>query len=713
MWAPHTPRTWSRRRCGRALAVIGVALVPWSDSLHAQNNFSGLQGKQLQAVTDPAAYLEESANRVFGAGTNLTGQIDAVTVTDDGERRLTIRIGYSGFSGAQLWGEVRGADRNPQAEVPATAPVTLGPGPSQIDLTFDLAGGLPDDTAVTSAFLRLSVRRPDKSRAGVIRTFQLGKRWQQTVEPQNVVVRVTASPVGAAAHLGAAPTPALARPQIVLQPLPMVLVQPASPAPARAEVVSIAQPMVIDERRTITTRAEPAYRHLPSRRLINIDDFKPGVAQPDADQGAKGPANQPIDLLEGIAVEDVGLDQTRILSLLPRLYPDQNPLPGIFYFLPQSYHLTWDASRPGYGMRMLYTAATAADQPGQVVTATQLDAGVDLAEVQLATDLMRAYVKRHPGTQFSALRPLPIDSVDVSVADGLQNYSIPPEKIAVVAISDVLGQVGLSWTTDTVTKENLQLALVEDVGITGTVSFKPSGGGLPTQQIPVDIKLADAGTFGRVPWQRDRRWRNQTLYTLKLRYLHALLIDPQTNSPVVYSWDLHQAELPPQAQVEWSAAGVPAWIDGAAKRMWVDYAPLGACASCDRTAIEDITAGVWTLGSAAATIHTLAPLAATGAAEISVKVRSKYFDPGNRQMQQKVVVLDADGKDFPAGAIYFINRQDGETVTGDPLLEYFLEVAMPDGTVQRATHWVPSDSARILLGKVQVQSALAPPGGPQ
>ena len=375
MWAPHTPRTWSRQRRGRALAVIGVALLAWSDSpLHAQNNFSGLQGKQLQAVTDPAAYLEESANRVFGAGTHLTGQIDAVTVTDDGERRLTIRIGYSGFSGAQLWGEVRGADRNPQAEVPATAPVTLGPGPSQIDLTFDLAGGLPNDPRSHRRSCAFRSNSQDKSRAGVIRTFQLGKRWQQTVEPQNVVVRVTASPVGAAAHLGAAPTPALARPQIVLQPLPIVLVQPASPAPARAEVVSIAQPMVIDEQQSRITpmRAEPAYKHLPSRRLINIDDFKPGVAQPDADQGAKGPANQPINLLEGIAVEDVELDQTRILSMLPRLFPDQNPLPGIFYFLPTVHHLTWDASRPARHAHPC-AAATPADEPGQVVAATQLD----------------------------------------------------------------------------------------------------------------------------------------------------------------------------------------------------------------------------------------------------------------------------------------------------------------------------------------------------
>jgi len=716
MW--NTPLRQSRRLCRARSALATAGLVAGlvcqqRAALTAQDNFSGLYGKLLPAVTDTAAFLEESANRLFGAGTNLTGQIESVTVIEDGERRLAITVKYSGFAGARLWGDVRGADRNPQAAVPATAPVTLAAGTAQVDLTFDLAQGLPEDTAFSSDVLRLSVRRADRSAAGVIRTFQLAKRWQQAIAPANVRVRVAASPIGAAARLGPSPVPVLERPHVILRPPQGIVLQPlVAPAQPPAGRASIAQPMIADERRVIIRRAEPAFKDLP-RRIAPIDDFKPGVAQPDADQGAKGPANQPIDLLEGVAVEDVGLDENDIVSVQPRVFPDQNAAPGIFYFLPHAYHLTWDPSRPGYGMRMLYSAATAADQPGEVVTAAQLDAGVDLAEVQLATDLRRAYVKRHPATHFTALRPLPIDSVDVSVADALQNYSIPPEKIAVVAISDVLGQVGLSWTTDTVTKENLQLALVEDVGITGSITFTPSGGGLPRQQVPVDIKLADAGTFGRAAWQRGQRWRNQTLYTLKLRYLHALLIDPQTNSPIVYSWDLHQTDLPPQAQVEWDAAAVPAWIDGAARRMWIDYLPLGACASCDRTAVEDITAGVWTLGSAPASVHTLSPLAATGAAEISMRIRSKYFDPANRQMQQKTVVLTGDGKDFSAGAIYFVNRQDGETVPGDPLLEYFLEVAMADGTVQRATRWIASDTARILIGKVQVEQALAPPGNPQ
>ncbi len=700
----------SRGSCQRITALIGVLAYSFCQAdrapLLAQNNFSGLQGKELQRVPDSEAFVEESANRLLGAGRNLTGAIESVKVTDDGERRLSISVRYSGFGGAKLWGDVRDGDRKVQGAVPGPSPLTLAAGPSQVELTFDLASGLPEDTAFASGFLRISLSRPDRTIAGVIRTFQLPKQWQQKVEPQNVLINVAASPIGAAASLGQSPTPAWVHPHLILKPMPAMVSLPAVGTAPPAGTTSVAQPMVLAERRTVALRAESAFKHLPPGRMIDIDEFKRGIPQPDADQGARGPSNAPIDLLEGVAVDDVGLDQTQIVSMLPRLYPDQNPQVGIFYFLPQAYHLTWDPSRPGYGMRMLYTAGAGPDQPGQVITATQLDAGVDLAEVQLATDLMTAYVKRHPSTRFTALRPLPIDSVDVSVADALRNYSIPPEKIAVVAISDVLGQVGLSWTTDTVTKENLQLALVEDVGITGRVTFTPSGGGLSRQQIPVDIKLADAETFGRVRWQRGQRWRNQTLYTLRLRYLHALLIDQHSNTPVVYSWDLHQTDVPPQAQVDWNAAGVPAWIDGTAKRIWVDYVPLGACSSCDRTAIEDITAGVWTLGSSLATVHALAPLAATTAAEISVKIRSKYFDPSNRQVQQKSVVINADGKDFPAGAIYFINRQDGETVEGDPLLEYFLEVAMSDGTIYRATHWVQSDTARILIGKVQVQNAL-------
>ncbi|NKB22939.1 MAG: hypothetical protein GKR87_00785 [Kiritimatiellae bacterium] len=53
-----------------------------------------------------------------------------------------------------------------------------------------------------------------------------------------------------------------------------------------------------------------------------------------------------------------------------------------------------------------------------------------------------------------------------------------------------------------------------------------------------------------------------------------------------------------------------------------------------------------------------------------------------------------------------VNREPGEAVTGDPLLEYFLEVTMPDGQTHEATAWMPSDKLRVLIGEYQIKQAL-------
>src|SRR5207245_892074 len=182
----------------------------------------------------------------------------------------------------------------------------------------------------------------------------------------------------------------------------------------------------------------------------------------------------------------------------------------------------------------------------------RLDSGVDVAEIDLAKQLLNAYRARNPqiaDPQLGSmtLRPLPIDGADVSLGVGLRQYAIPQDKIAIVALSDVLGEIDVSWITDPTTKDMLQLALSEDVGINGSVTFKPTGGAIPSPQIPVTIQLADPGTFGLLRWRRDEAWRNSTPYPLRLRYLHALMLE--NNVPIIYSWDLGDREVPPLAQV--------------------------------------------------------------------------------------------------------------------------------------------------------------------
>jgi hypothetical protein len=522
------------------------------------------------------------------------------------------------------------------------------------------------------------------------------------VDADDVVVHVIPQPEG---------TARLLRQRIQQMPLPPV--QPAGPGPGpiarpRPRPTPAVRPRgatTLTARQLVLTKSAPVVQALPANsRLLHLDRFAFGVPPAVTDKAGKGPGPVAFDLLEGLRA-DVSIEREAITRLSTSVFQDQNPASGIFYFLPQSYALEWTPAE-GYGMRMLYSAV-AAGEAGEVVTAARLDAGVDTEEVELATALLREYQARHPAVKFTELRPLPIDRPpDVSLTGDLQHqYDIPPEKIAVTALSDALGEVDVSWVTDTVTKENIQLALVEEVGINGTLALTAAGGGVPAQIVPVRVRLADAATLGRIPWRRGQAWRNETPYPLRVRYLHVLVIESHT--PVVYTWSLGDKEVPPRARLEVQPITVPGWIDERAVRMWIEYAPVQSCEACDQAVIASITGGVTSLGASQITFHTITPLADVGAYEISANVRSRYFDPRTRERQTKPALpMNADNRDFTLGPIYLVNRQPGQSVPGDPLFEYTLDVAMPDGNTRRGTRWIPSDGLRVLIGKVQVEHSV-------
>jgi hypothetical protein len=454
----------------------------------------------------------------------------------------------------------------------------------------------------------------------------------------------------------------------------------------------------------VLQKTDKVVTQLPAARLATLAQFKYGIKEEDKKLDARGPGSTPVNLLENLrAAEDAQLTLTNILKIFPDVYQDNNPNSGVFYYRPAAYHLEWTPD-DSYGMRMLYSGAAADGAAGEVLMAARLNAGVDTATESLARSLLQAYKTRHSGLIVNQLRPLPIDTADVSLSVGLKAYNIPPEKISIVALSDVLGQIDVSWITDTTTKDFMQVALREDVGINGAVTFRPTGGGLAPPQVPIRILLADPGTFGDVRWRRGERWRNATPYPVRLRYLHVLLLE--NNEPIVYSWNLGNTEVAPQAQVEWDESRVPRWLDGRTLRTWVDYSVVADCGSCDDRVITSLTGGVTSRSASQITFRTLSPLADTGAYEISVTVRSKYFDPRAADVQQKPpVILNSDNADYTTGPIY-APEIDPAAGASEPLFEYFIEVVMPDGTTHRATKWLPATGLRVVIGRTQIEQAL-------
>jgi hypothetical protein len=701
-----------RRVSSLAIGLLAAFLAGFPFAPCRAQEPRSLAGQELQPRNDldPKSILGQLLLSGGGGG---GGKVEKVVVREDGERRLAITVTVSKLDGRQVVGELLSSKRQRQRQF-RSAPVTLEAGATQAELTFEPDETVPENTPVDSPYLRLSVMRPGVPVAELERVYKLDKRWLLAIPPERQVLKIVLRPLGAAAQLR--DQPVIVRPRIQVSRIPAPAV-PADAAPAPGNVrkaeaagamarVAVSPQTELAIQRPLRLETQAAVAALPvSAQMVTIDRFHFGVKQEDQAKGAKGPSAARLDLLEGLMSEPP-VERESILSVAREVFQDSNPASGVYYFLPQSYRLRWNPDE-GYGLRMLYSAASGEGQAGNVLMAARLDAGVDTGAVNLAEALLKALSARNPSIRFTALRPLPIDAPPaVSLSGGLEHqYDIPADKIAIHSISDALAQIDASWVTDGVTKQNLQLALAEDVGINGNLTLTPAGGGLPARSLPVSIQIADADTFGEIRFRRGETWRNPTAYPVRLKSMRALLIE--NNEPIVYSWDLGNTDVPPKAQAELDASAVPAWVDGRAKRMWIDYGVARDCRSCDEQVMAALTAGVTSLGSSQISFHTITPLADTGAYEIRVAVRSKYFDPRLRDLQVKPdLVLGEDNKDFTTGPIYLVNRQPGQSVPGDPLFEYLLAVTMPSGETHAASRWIPSDNLRVLVGKVQVQQAL-------
>lgn len=440
------------------------------------------------------------------------------------------------------------------------------------------------------------------------------------------------------------------------------------------------------------------------RTLERVQVFNYGMQKDITDNSGQGPDfDKPIPLVSAItSSRSVALNLQDILNVFENVYQDKNPRSGIFYFLPRSYRLDWDSAE-GYGMRMLYNASSKEGQAGEVLMTARLSSGVDASEIQLAKDLLVA-----AGHPVKTLRAIPLAGPpEVSLAGGLKSlFNIPADRISSSPTSEALGEIDIAWSTDTVTKENIQLALTEQVGINGTVVFTPVGDAARKPPvINIRIAIADHETFGKFRWIRDRNWRNMTPYPLRLKYLHALVIKNQT--PVIYSWNLGNMEIIPTAQVQWDARWIPGSVEQEAKRVWIDYSVVSGCDPCNRKVIEAISSGVSAISASPIVFETITPLADTGAHKFYVTVRSQYLNPRTQERQVlPVLSVTKDGQEYRSSAVYLGNRSTGEFSSSDPIFDYQLTVVMRDGTTHEGVNWIPSSNLRVAIGAAQIKAAL-------
>lgn len=754
-------------RCAAVAGLLMLYLVHPAGTLLAQDD-DQLIGRQLERDSSSRDSIQDQLVGMLSEAELPT--VEAVTVADAGSDfvLLSVRVNQLDRLGltAQLLRE------NGQIETRIDE-VTLSPADDDgepLGVRFTLPDDLPEGTAFETHFVSLRPSRFGRALPGLEWRYPLLKQWSRPLAPENVVVAVAPSPIGKAAQLpaslvtnrplpkppqiaiprealdnryqlkllnavqpgpagskttrpavtGAQPARPLAQQQFQLTAKPQVQTesqkesrptgtasQPAKTAMlAKASNLQLARNIQLSDRqKQILTHTDVARARLPAVKIKDLSGLKPE----DRDRGARGPSADTIDLLSVIHA-DSEIPVNEILGIRRELYLDLNPESGVLYYVPRGYNLRWTPD-DGFGFNMLY-AAVEEGMPGQVMMALRLEAGIQARDQRLIQDLAEAYrseIRRD--LKVAVVRPLPVTSQhpSVNIADSLGAYfDIAPDDLVATVLSDVLADMEVSWITDEITKENVELVLSHGTGFGGDVTFDLESEPPARISVPARVRLADPGTFGQFTWTRNGDWRNRTPYPLRLKRLHALLFDEGT--PIIYSWDLGNAEVPPQARVEWDGASVPGWIDGKAKRTWIEYAVAGDCDRCNRQVMRAITYGASRPAARQdVVVATLSPLADLGAAELNIMLRSRYFDSDGEAMTTSgPVVISADSSEFSGGPVYLVDRQPGEERPGDPLFEYRIEVVMPDGTIHAppADRWIPSQRHRLLIGSVQVEQSL-------
>ncbi len=693
--------------CGFALSVAVVA----------QDNVSGILNKEFNATA--IGKVDDLLGALLGGGFKLSdlgplaaglsakgkGQIVSMRVTKDTDREMEVDIVYKDAdisSGKLLIAEFAGDKKNalPIALVGAAPKLTTAAG--TVHMAFHLNDSAPMGVEFKSKFMLAKIVQEDaKDKVDTAGVFKVAKKFLAKLTGETYVVDITPTALGAIPASdpagGAPPPPKIFRPEIMSK---MILAQPSIFRAGGA--ASVIQPRVDP-----TPKATGTLRISDTAKLRALTTISAaqGLPKDVADKGGKGPSSTKYRLFDLLnAAPGTGLTAEKITTINADVYMDANPASGIFYYLPARYVLFWDVDN-GYALRMIYGAARP-DGSNDVSITARLTSAIDPAEISFVRGLLQ---KGLPAGKFKELRPFPFNgSPGFSMKDDLKRFNIAADKISVSAISDIAGEVDLSFTTDVVTKENIEATLTQGLGLTGTATYTSAGEGDGfSVLIPVQIKITDPHTFGTRYWHRADLMQNTAPFPIKLKYLHFLTIGSD-GTPTIYSYDLKNTELPPKSKARIADAAIQGWLDGKSLKSWADYGVVENYPEGVDAAKSQWTGGVANMTTAKVQIVTLTPFTDPGGiARIMVDVKSKYFDSKNRAEQIKSGSISADNQTIEIGPVYLVDRRADEVAKpGDPLFSYRYTIIKADGTALGPTPWTDGDRMELFLGKAQLKSLL-------
>lgn len=680
--------------CAGMMTILSLSAVA--------QNYSGLQGKELTQDNLRDAIVGSILGAILDG--SIPGDVEKVNVIEDYETLLKIRLKYHGFeSGGFVTMTITDENLLPlKGFNPQTAAITPEVKDVEVTLSMD-PGSYPENEPFTAPRLVIIMSKTEDGSKGVKRVFKLNKKFVNPLTAENIIIPVALSPVGSAASLPAAlPSQNSAIPRTnvykAIKNKAFYMEQRIQPA---GTTISPAARAAATERVAVSP-ALASESVLKARHLYRVS---PGTGTTTVNTEPQGPDNKPVSFWGDFIFSDVDFEsQMDISNVNLNIYPDKNPNSGVFYYLPIAYDIKYDPER-GFAFNVDYGSARGEESQEKVRMSGILSSGISLYEIQFIKNLMETYKKQNPGLKLERPMPLPVsETPQITLGDELKNFGIA--SVNINNVNSITDPIEFSWQTDGTTAAELENLLRVNSGIIGKMKVKSTSEDLPMQEIPVRIRLIDENTFGRFGMlpsdMRNKTWRNETPFPVRLKYVHYMIIDKTGNgkeSPIIYSWDLGNQEVQPSNQVKFDMTTVPSWLDtykGKQARVWIDYSVVESCTPCNEKVFSGIISSTSRPQLSNVVFRVIEFFETYNVAYLDVEVKSIQGDPNGRtETTFPVLHITADKADYTAGKIYVPNG-------GSPSFDYRVTVVTQDGA-ELKSDWINRTSTSVPFGSFQLE----------
>jgi|GEM_PF-3660221 len=461
-----------------------------------------------------------------------------------------------------------------------------------------------------------------------------------------------------------------------------------------------------------------------SARTVRLDSIRsqPGAAfavvrKESADRPAaladpgntRGPSEQRLGIMEFLEMPGfTGQTDTRgapsfedILNIQRNVYYDINSTSGVYYFVPAAYYTKWDIDR-GFYLDQDYFAASSEGAPGEILVQVTLTPRVGPAQVR-AAEILAELAARRRNQPYAELRMMPVRVQETTETIGRfleSQLETPVSKVEISTPSHVLDDIRLSWRMSETSFINFIDVLRTGQPLSPDLTVQPVSEELGPLTIPLYISLSEPETFGRIQWENGDYWTNEFPFAVNYKYLHALVLNENSN-PTVLSWDLGSTAPIPAGARAYRGQTLTRPVQEAEFYNWVQFVVERDGASTEQ-ALRGMSSSVSEQSRTDLTVLTMNPLEVTRAYEIQVRVRSRFFKADGESMEIQLLRFRED--DARKSLTLYLGRSEGVPY------EYTVSVVMPDGSVHEGENWMPGEAGdaepTILIGPRQIEQAI-------